>query len=218
MKKKYLLFVILILFSVSIFSLGIGSNLAFPKIKEVLEDIDIPQNKIYTCSDEDIERLISTAAEVQINVFELIDCVYRYLSKNKMRVEIKGSSLQDLMENFDFGKTRVLAILPIPLIEKIYLGENFSAEQKALQIYLTEKYENYIEIGTALYEKEFGFEILEPNLFLNSYGMKVKKFGIKMRIKKIHLYEPGLGAIYALGFFKPKRWNLWLISKIEKQD
>ncbi len=216
MKKKQLILLILFFSSLQIFSIGIGSDEAFPKIQELLKNIEIPQNQIYTCTDKEVEKLISSAAEIQINVFELIDCVYRYLSKNEMRIEIKGSSLQKLMTEYDYGGPRVLAIMPIQLVKTIYLGHVFTEEQKALEVYLTEEYENYIEIGTALYEKEFGFKTLKPNLFTDSYGMKVKKFGIKLRIKKIHLYEPGLGAIYARGFFKPKKWNLWLITKITK--
>ncbi len=218
MKKIFLSIMILVFSCTAVFAYGLGADAAEPKIEEVLKKIKIPQNKLYLCSDKDVELMIDTASSLPINIFELIDCVYQYLSKNNMRVEIKGSSLKKLMESYNYGGNRILALMPIPLIEKIYVGSVFKPEQKALQIFLEQEYEKYIEIGTALYEKEFGFKKLTPRLFSDSYGMKVKKFGIKLKVKKIDLYGPCLGAIYAGNLFRPKKWYLWYISKIRKEE
>ena len=216
-KHKSIFAVTLLIFAVSaLFCDGIGSDAAFPKIQKIMQTINIPQNTVYTLSDSEAEQLIAAAADIKINIFELFDCVYRYLSKSGLRIEIRGSSLQRLMGDFDYGEERILALIPIPKIIKIHTGAAFEKGQKPLQIYLDGIYENYIEIGTAIYQTEFGFNKIEPNLFSDSYGMTVKKFGIKRPIKKIHLYENGKGAIYAAGFFKPKRWRLWLITRIPK--
>ncbi len=218
MKKIFLSIMILVFSCTTMFAKWSGADGATPKIEETLKKIEIPQNELYLCSDEDVELLIDTAANLSINIFELIDCIYRYLSKNEMRLEIKGSSLKKLMKLYDFGGDRILALMPVPLIEKIYVGHILKPEQKTLQIFLEKKYEKYIEIGTALYEKEFGFNKLTPRIFSDSYGMKVKKFGIKLKIKKIDLYEPGKGAVYAKGYFRPKKWWLYPISKIEEEE
>ncbi len=198
-----------------LFANKIGADQALPKIEKALKTIKIPKNTLYLCSDSDVKLIIDTAARLDINVFELIDCVYRYLAKNKMRVEIKGSSLKNLMKSYDYGGELVLSLIPIPLIEKIDLGHKQESKQKAVQIFINRNYEKYIEIGTALYEKEFGFNKLTPNLFAEPYGMKVKKFGIKLKVNKIDLYKPGKIAISAKGFYKAKSWNLNSISKIK---
>ena len=61
---------------------GIGSDAAFPKIQKIMQTINIPQNTVYTLSDSEAEQLIAAAADIKINIFELFDCVYRYLSKS----------------------------------------------------------------------------------------------------------------------------------------
>ena len=67
---------------------------------------------------------------------------------------------------------------------------------------------------TCAYDTECGFTKIEPLNFLESYGMYIKKWNIVKPVRKIHLYEPGLGAVYAQGFFKPKRWSLYPITRI----
>ncbi len=216
MKKIYMIALISIsLFSTLLFGESIGADVAAPKIEEVIKTVDVPQGKVYVCSDQDVELLIATAADVQINIFELIDCVYRYLEKNKLRIKINGSSLRKLMDKYEYGDERILSLMPVPLINKIYLGYKLKKNDRPFEVYMKDKYEKYVEIATVLYEKDFGFTEMKPNLFLNSYGMKVKKFNIKLRVKKIHLYEPGYGAVYAKGFFKPKKWGFETIKKKE---
>lgn len=221
MKKIYGIGILVFLFnafwSSAVFAdeFGIGSDNAAPIIKELLESLPMEKNKIYVFTDSETEKLIAKAADIKINIFELLDCIYRYLAQNSFRAEIKGSSLQRLLEKFDFGKDRIPALLPIAKIEKMQTGAVFEENQHALDMYLKEPYEKYIEIGIAMYKTRFGFKKIEPNLFSQSFGMQVKKFGIKKAIEKIHLYENGKGAIYAKGFIKPKRWNLWLITRIE---
>ncbi len=217
MKKIYLA-ALLLISSFSLFAAGPGADVAYPKIEKLLKEIPIPTDKIYICSDESVEKLVSASADIEINIFELIDCAYRYLSKNKMRIVIRGESLKRLMDTYDYGRERVLGLMPIPLIEKIYLGHVSNPDEKPLQVYLTQKYKKYVEIGTAIYDQEFGFNVLKPHFFLEPYGMWVKKFGIKFKLKKIHLYEPSVGAVYVKGFHRPKKWYLYLITRIEKED
>ncbi len=219
--KKILISITILIFScISAFTydygFGIGADAAAPKIEKVLKTIKIPQNKLYLCTDKDVELIIDTAAKTQINIFELIDCVYRYLAKNNMRIEVKGSSLRKLMNSYDYGGTRVLGIIPIPVINKFLLGVKLNKDDKPFQVYLTKKYKKYIEIGTALYEKEFGFNKMKANWLLDAYGMKVKKFGLKLTIKSINLYTRGYGAIHLKGIPRPKLWDFALITKKQK--
>lgn len=191
---------------------------AFIKINKILEQIPMEDNSLYICCDNDVENLISAAADLNLNIFELFDCVYRYLSANGKRVEIDGSSFNKLSNKFKFGDDLVLALVPFQLIIKIQMGITFDKKQYPLQFLLKDDYEKYVEIATVIYKKEFGFKNIEPNLFINSYGMFVKKIGIKLAVKKIHLYELGYAAIYAKGFYKPKKWKLAAITSIYDND
>lgn len=186
---------------------------AYLTINKILEQIPIEANSVYICSDNDMENLIAAAADLNLNIFELFDCAYGYCAANGKRIEINGSSLNKLQNKFKLGDDVVLALVPFQLIIKIQMGITFDKKQYPLQFLLKDDYEKYVEIATVIYKKEFGFKNIEPNFFKNSYGMFVKKLGIKLSIKKIHLYGLGHAAIYAKGFYKPKRWALGAITR-----
>lgn len=190
----------------------------FIAINKILEKIPIEENSLYICSDNDVENLITAAADLNLNIFELFDCAYRYLAANGKRMEIDGASLSKLSGKFKFGNDLVLALVPFHLIIKIQMGITFDKKQYPLQFLLKDNYEKYVEIATVIYKKEFGFQNIEPNLLINSYGMFVKKIGIKLSIKKLHLYEWGYAAFYAKGFYKPKKWKLGAITHIYDED
>lgn len=116
---------------------------------------------------------------------------------------------------YDMGKDRVLALLPVDKMIKLETGASFNTAQKALDVYLEEEHQAYIEIGTAMYQKTFGFAKISPLLFSEPYGIMVKKMIFATPLEKLELYAPGKGAIYARGISKPKRWNLWVITKIK---
>ncbi len=219
MMKKMVLSVLCLTFSfVFLYAdgMGIGADAAYPLLEKDFKSFPIKEYEMYCLSDTELEQILGTAADIQINLFELLDCLYRYLQPRNMRVEITGSSFRHLQSSFDYGEERVLALFPVHKLVKVQTGACFSQDQKAFDMYLDSKYTKYIEIGTALYEPRCGFEKLEPLTFSEAYGMQIKKWGMVKKLSKIYHYENGKGAIYVKGFFRPKRWRLWLIKRIPK--
>ena len=176
------------------------------------------KNSIYYVNDEDIQLILGAAAETSINLFELIDCMYRYLAMNNKRLEISGEILRNARISFGYGGYPVEVLLPIDNIVSVQVGACFTQDQNPLEMELDAPYSVYIEIATAAYDTRCGFTKLEPLNFLESYGMYIKKWNITKQVRKIHLYEPGFGAVYARGFFKPKKWELAPISRISLQS
>lgn len=212
MNKKIVWLLLVSLLSFRVF--GMSADEAYPSVREVLAAMPIPAYTIYTIGTEDIEGILSIAADLNINFFELIDCLYRYLEPNNKRLEISGELLRNARVSFGYGGYPVEELLPIERIVRVQVGKCFTKLQRPLEMTLDAPYSVYIEIATASYETECGFTKIEPLTFLESYGMYIKKWNIVKPVRKIHLYEPGLGAIYAQGFFKPKRWNLYPITRV----
>ena len=205
----------LLLFPLLSFHLfGMSADEAYPTIRDVLSAIPIPSYTVYTVGAEDMEGILGAAADLGINFFELIDCMYRYLEPNNKRLEISGELLRNARVSFGYGGYPVEELLPIERMVRVQVGKCFTQLQRPLEMTLDAPYSVYIEVATAAYDTECGFTKIEPLNFLESYGMYIKKWNIVKPVRKIHLYEPGLGAVYAQGFFKPKRWSLYPITRI----
>ncbi len=190
----------------------LGSDLAAPKVSVFLQTLPIKGNQLYSFSDADTDNLINLAATLHINVFEMIDCIFRYAEQLNMRILISGTSLRKAQTNYDLGGERVLAILPVTKLKYLETGAIFSPSQKDFDIVLEEGHQSYIEIGTAVYEPHFGFSRMTPNLFDQAYGITVKKLFFSSQLEKLELYSPGKGAIYVKGLSRPKRWNLNVVT------
>jgi len=216
MNKKAAWFLLFPLLSFHLF--GMSADEAYPTVRDVLSAIPIPSYTVYTVGAEDIEGILGAAADLGINFFELIDCMYRYLEPNNKRLEISGKILRNARASFSYGGYPVEQLLPIDTIVSVQVGACFTKNQNPLELELNAPYSVYIEIATAAYDTRCGFTKLQPLNFLESYGMYIKKWNITKQIRKIHLYEPGFGAIYARGFFKPKKWELRAISRIPSQS
>lgn len=193
-----------------------GADLAAPEITLFLQSLPLKKAQIYTFSDTETEAIIGLAAKLRVNVFELIDCVYRYTASINSRIAITGSSLRKLQKNYNLGGERVLAILPVDKLKTIEIGAKLSNNQRALDMYLESVHQTYIEIGTAVYETRCGFTAMKPGLYLQAYGITVKKLFFNAPLDKLELYAPAKGAIYAKGLSRPKKWNLNVISGIAK--
>ncbi len=190
-----------------------GADQAAPVIASYLAKLPLQVGQVYTLSDTETFNIIDLAAKAHINVFELLDCAYRYTKPQGKRIAMTGDSMRKLQETYDLGQERVLALLPVDKMSKLESGASFSNDQTALDVFLAAPHQAYIEIGTAIYEKHFGFARIEPLLFAEPYGITVKKLIFSVQLEKLELYAPGKGAIYAKGFSKPKKWNLWVITK-----
>ena len=56
---------------------SLGADKAAVPVSTFLKTLSLRQNTIIYLSDSDTENLIALAAKLHINVFELLDCIYR---------------------------------------------------------------------------------------------------------------------------------------------
>ncbi|MDR1747985.1 MAG: hypothetical protein LBR47_02880 [Spirochaetaceae bacterium] len=197
-----------------------GADYAAPYVASFLEALSLPAGESYAFTYQDTEQMLGLSADTGINIFELIDCMYRYLAPRRMRISISGEALRSLQSEFDLGGERVLAILSVEKLRYLELGAVLSSSQSdlrgqnALDVYLDSPCSKYIEIGTASYEARFGFKTITPLLLADAYGVTVKRLFVTTPLTKLELYAPGKGAIYVKALSRPKKWNLDIISRI----
>lgn len=190
-----------------------GADNAAPAVAELLATFPIQPNRLYVFSAAEIEQLLTLSAEMRINLFELIDGSYRYLAPRGMRVVMTGEILRAAEPRWDFGRERIRSLIPLDVLIRIESGAVIASGQKAMDVYLTTKREEDLELGIALYDTRFGFGKLEPKLFSEAYGVKVKRFPLTLDLVRLELYEPAKGAIWVKGLGIPKRWKLYVVTK-----
>ena len=209
MHKKLLLVLSFFIFS-SLYVVGMSADEAYPASEEIVAALPMQENIVYHTNDDDVQQILGAAADTGINLFELIDCMYRYLAPNNKRLEISGTSLRSARVSFTYGGYPIEQLLPIDTIVSVQVGACFTKTQNPLEMELEAPYSVYVEIATAAYDAKCGFTKVQPLNFLESYGMYIKKWNITKQIRKIHLYEHG--------FFKPKKWAFGAISRISSQS
>jgi len=210
---KRILVVLLFIYSISAFAQErLGANAAAASVTTFLTTLPLQPGSLNHFSDSDTEKLIALAAKLHINVFELLDCTFRYIQPLNIRISISGITLRNLQSKYDLGGNRVLAILPVDKLKYLEIGAVFTADQNKMDIFLDSIHESYIEIGTAYYETHCGFKMLSPLEFSQPFGISVKKLFLRASLERLELYEPGKGAIYVKGLSRPKRWNLDVIT------
>ena len=215
MYKKILLLMFLIL-SVKLF--GMTADEAYPEIEQIFASIPASPGTLYTVTDQDMAVILNKASDLQINLFGLIDCVYRYAKPLKKRIVLLGTTLQKAQKTFNYGGYPMDVLLPIERIVKIEIGASLKTGQNPLDITLNEPYSVYIEVATAIYDIHCGFTKMEPQTFLESYGMYMKKWNITKPIWKIYLGPANLGSVYAEGFaFISKKFEFNSISRLEPE-
>jgi len=216
MYKKVALLVFLLLAS-RLF--GMTADEAYPEIEPTLASIPAESGTLYTVTDQDMTVILNKASDVQINLFGLLDCVYRYAKLSKKRVEILGITLQKAQSIFNYGGYPIDVLLPIERIIKIEVGAPLKAGQNPLDITLNEPYSVYIEVATAIYDVHCGFTKMEPQTFLESYGMYMKKWNITKPIWKIYLGPDNLGSVYVQGFsFISKKFVFNSVNRIPQAE
>ena len=213
---KRVLLPIAFCFLFSLYSFGKGADAAYPILEKMFSEMQIPENKLYIVSEQDMATMLDKSVELDINLFELLDCIYRYLAPNHKRFEISGTVLREAQTTYSYGDP-IETLLPIEKMEKIQVGACFIQEQKPLDMWLSEPYSVFIKVATAVYDTRCGFGKLEPLNFLEPYGMQVKKWNIVKNIRKFYLFEPGRSAVYAEGFFRPKRWWVDSVTRIQSE-
>lgn len=193
----------------------LGADKAVPHIFAFFDTLPLVPGTVYSLNESETEKLISLAADIHINVFEVIDCAFRYLNPVQCRVSIDGELLRKLESRFNLGGSRVLAILAVEKIRYFETGAVLNKNQNDLDIFLSEPAETYIEIGTAKYDTHFGFRKMSPLLFEDAFGITVKKLLFSAPFTRLKLFAPGKGEIYVKGVPRPKRWNLDVITYID---
>lgn len=191
----------------------LGADHAETGVAKFLSGFPLSSGVLHECTESETLALIELASIEKINVFELIDCVFRYVAPKNIRIKIYGDFLRSAERNFYLGSERVLAILSIESLQYLEIGAHLSDGQEDLDIYMKKTREAFIEIGTAHYQTRFGFKKLSPLLFDEAYGVIVTKLFIKTPLRKLELFSPGKGAIYVKALSRPKRWNLSIIQK-----
>jgi hypothetical protein len=192
----------------------LGADLAVPEVTAFLKTLPLKPGQMYAFSSADTERFIDLAARIHINVFEALDCTYRYIKPLNARVKVVGSDLRSLQSRYDLGGERVLAILSVDKLRYLETGAALAPGQFALDIFLESQTEKYIEIGTAVYSARFGFKRISPLHFDDAYGITVKKLIITTTLERLELFSPGKGAIYVKALSRPKKWNLDVVRKL----
>lgn len=157
--------------------------------------------------------LFGVGAGLGLNVFELLDAVHRWALPARVRLSIPGEALHEATRAFDMGRERVRSLLPLDLMTGLEIGAILSPGQDALAATLAEPYSEYVELGTIKLSTSFGFGELEPGRFLKPHGIAVARFPVVASLDRLELYAPRKGAIYVSGIPKPKRWNLWPITR-----
>jgi hypothetical protein len=191
----------------------LGADHAAPAVAAFLDAIPAMSGKAYQLSESQTDSLLSLAVTNKINVFELLDCIYRNVSARHGRVTINGAALRKLESRYDLGGERILAILPVDKLDYLETGALLDSDDRPLDIYLVSPHESRLDIGTAYYRTRFGFASVSPLEFSSAYGITVKKLVFSAPLEKLELYEPGKGAIYVGGMSKPKRWNLDVVTE-----
>lgn len=189
-----------------------GADGGAPFVAEFLSALPLSAGVPYVLAEGEVDRLFGLAARKTLNVFELLDGAYRYLEPRGLRVVLSGAALRRAAKDYDVGGERIEALLPFEKTERVELGAGMKAGEEAMDVYLSAPHERYIEIGTALMERRFGFKRLAPNLFDEAYGVRVKRFPVNTELDKLELYAPVKGAIYVKALSRPKRWNLNPVS------
>lgn len=212
MHKKDILSVF-ILFLFSLYCFGEGADAAYPTLEKLFIEMQIPEQSVYTVTDRDMATMLDKSVELDINLFELLDCMYRYLAPQNKRFEISGTVLRNAQRSFSYGDP-IESLLPIKNLITLQIGACFTKEQKPLDMKLNASYSTYVKVATAIYDTECGFGKLVPFNFLEPYGMHIKKWGIVKSLNKIYLYGPGTAAMYADGLSRPKRWYVDSVTRI----
>lgn len=184
-----------------------------PRVAAFLAGLAAAPGSVRTLDSRETLALFGVAAALGLNVFELLDAVHRWALPARVRFFMPGECLHEAAQVYDVGRERVRALLPLDLISGLEIGAILSPDQAALSATLAEPYSEYVEIGTISLSSRFGFVSLEPDMFLKPYGISVSRFPIVASLDRLELYAPGKGAIYVSGAPKPKRWNLWPITK-----
>ena len=174
----------------------------------LLSRVDGNRNTVSTVEFQTLTGMMEYAAENENTIFELLNASAMYLKEKNWRVRIDGDDLRAVNRRFDLGGARVNALLPVEKIIYIEIGSSLNTDKPEMEVHLSEKFSDFLEIGDFYLSRNFGFKALDNAWFKDAFGIKVKYLIFKMNLSGIELYDTNKIAIYASSFPKPKRWRI----------
>ncbi len=202
------------LYSIVLLLCIVSAGLNATELQELLDSEGWEENSLNTVELVTLTSMMEYAEKNGLMIFETLYEAGTYLKQQKIRVRINGDDLRRIEQRFDLGGDRVQALLPVEKIQFIEIGLALN-QKPEMEVYLTEKHSDFLEIGDFYLSRHFGFQTLQDTWFDDPFGIKLKYLFFKLDLSGIELYEESKIAIYASGFPKPKRWRIKAIRLLE---
>lgn len=164
----------------------------------------------------DLDLLVSLfdyADAKNVNIFELFGVVVPVLERREVRLLILGNRLREATEIFELGGDRANALLPVEKVRYVELGAKLAPTDAAVDVYLTEEHNQFLEIADITLSTHYGFAEVEDRVFAGGFGAGVKRIGFSFNLDSIDMYELNKVAIYVRNFGRPKRWRIYDIVR-----
>lgn len=160
-----------------------------------------------------LTALFDYADSKDVNLFELFGVVVPVLQEREVRLLITGNALRQIATVFELGGDRTAALLPVEKVRYIELGAGLSPEDPAVEIFLSEVHQQFLEIADITLSTHYGFSDVEDREFAGGFGASVKRIGFNFNLDSIDMYELNKVAIYVRNFGRPKRWRIYDIER-----
>ncbi|MFP4430352.1 MAG: hypothetical protein ACLFPV_03815 [Spirochaetaceae bacterium] len=157
--------------------------------------------------------LFDYADSKDINLFELFGVVVPVLERREVRLVILGSRLREATEVFELGGDRANALFPVEKVRYVELGAKLAPTDSAVDVYLTEEHNQFLEIADITLRTHYGFADVENRVFTGGFGAGVKRIGFSFNLDSIDMYELNKVAIFVRNFGRPKRWRIYDIKR-----
>jgi hypothetical protein len=173
-----------------------------------------PASPVQVLSRAQTEAVLSLAARQHWNLFDLMDEGALWLKSQGRRVQIQGDDLRALTAVFDLGDHRIDALVPLAGLVSLSLGTPPAGGADA-EVVLAQPVSGFLELGDFSLADHYGFRTIRGKELGDAFGLRVKNGLFTWDIAKIVRVpdptghqDPNFIAIHALGFLKPKQWQI----------
>lgn len=167
---------------------------------------------VQTLSRDQLTKLIQIGISERDNIFELLNKVIVYLDGKNLRARINGEDFRAIEKAFYMGGDRIEALLPASKIKEIYLGAPLAENLPMIDIFLTEKHSQFLELADFALERHYGFKTVRPFFFEEAFGVRVIQMYVGLDVSRIEVENTAPIknniAIHVSLFPKPKRWTI----------
>ncbi len=184
------------------------------ELHDLLEGAGYQRSGLNQVDLDTLTAMVEFAEKNELTIFETLYDAGTYLKQADVRVSLDGEDLRTLNLRFDLGGDRVNTLLPFDKIINIEIGSSQGKTKPEMEVFLSEKHSDFLEIGDFYLSRHFGFETLEDDWFNDAFGVKVKYLFLKLDLTGLELYDKSKIAIYASSFPKPKRWRIKPIREL----